>query len=207
VARTSSSSNHFVDTNVVLHHANNDSGPHASDIAQIFEEATGATPSRKLFMSSILFAELRPSSFRPGKFKDYEEFLRYVRSLATVITPDPNIMLRVARMRDLRWKRPNARPEEKPKMLSMGDAIHLASALFVKEGYQIADLEFVTFDNKSETTIEVDDQTKSLPILTLDEFTGGIGANADVVALLRLPRVRPILTQSNIDWNTPQDSE
>ena len=46
--------------------------------------------------------------FVPGRFGTLHELTRYIRSLATLVTPDPNTMLRVARLRDAKWQRPPA---------------------------------------------------------------------------------------------------
>ena len=39
----------------------------------------------------------------PGRFATLFELTRYIRALATLVTPDPNAMLRVARLRDAKW--------------------------------------------------------------------------------------------------------
>ena len=140
--RTSNSNNHFLDTNVLLQHANSDSAPYADDIAQIISEATGKNPTRKLWVSHVIFGELRPRSFVPGRFKSVNELASYIRSIASIVTPDPNMMLRAARLRDCQWCRPKPMKNEKPRCLTLGDAIHLVSALWVKECTKIEDIEF-----------------------------------------------------------------
>jgi len=102
----SSSDKHFLHTNVVLRHANGDSGEAEQHIETILTEA--AVAKRRVWVSSILFAELRPSMFVAGRFDTLFELTRYLRSLATLVTPDPNTMLRVARLRDAKWQRPAA---------------------------------------------------------------------------------------------------
>lgn len=200
-ARISSSSNHFLDTNVVLRHANDDSGEFASDVARILAEATGTAPSRKLWVSHVLFGELREKSFKSGRFKDVTELARYIRSIATVVTPDPSAMLRVARLRNFDWSRPPSKKakQEKPRCMTLGDAIHLVSALLVKEAHGVSDLEFMTFDNSAGKTVETDPGTKALPILSLEDFTHGISGDPDVFAVMGLPRLRPILKQISLD--------
>jgi hypothetical protein len=55
-----------------------------------------AVLKRRVWVSSILFAQLAPSMFVPGRFCSLRELTRYIRSLVTLVTPDPNTMLRVA---------------------------------------------------------------------------------------------------------------
>lgn len=186
---------------MLLRHANNDSGEFAADVETLLSEATGNPPKRALWVSNVLFGELRPSSFRPGKFEDVSGLANYIRSIATVVTPDPYVMLRAARLRDFKWTRPPDRRgrDELPRCMTLGDAIHIASALWVKEGWGVSDLEFLTFDNSSDKSIETDPGTKSLPLLSLDEFTHEIGNDPDVLAVLRLPRLKPVLRQKPFD--------
>ena len=69
--------------------------------------------------------------FIPGRFDTLDDLTRYIRSLATLVTPDPNTMLRVARLRDAKWQRraEAGEADEKPRTLSFSDAIEIASAL------------------------------------------------------------------------------
>ena len=100
----SSSDKHFLHSSVVLRHANGDSGEAEHHIETILTEA--AVHKRRVWVSSVLFAELRPSTFVPGRFATLFELTRYIRALATLVTPDPNAMLRVARLRDAKWHMP-----------------------------------------------------------------------------------------------------
>lgn len=121
---------------------------------------------------------------------------RYIRSIATVVSPDPNVMLVAARLRDIDWKRPNRMSNEKPRRLTLGDAVHLASALWVKKGSKVDDLEFLTFDNSSNTNSETEQGTKPLPLLSVEEYNDGISSNPDALDVLRLPRLKPILPEA-----------
>src|SRR5271166_4651559 len=140
----STSDKHFLHMNVLLRHASGRSGEAEWDIETILTEA--ATGKRHIWASGFLFAELRPSSFVAGRFSALADFTRYLRSIATFVTPDPNTMLRAARLRDVKWRRPAAlrRSGEVPWFMSLVDAIHMASALWVKETLGVSDLEFLT---------------------------------------------------------------
>lgn len=83
--------------------------------------------------------------------------------------------------------------------MTLGDAIHLVSALVVKEVHDVPDLEFLTFDNSAGRSVETDPGAKALPILSLEEFTHGISGDPDVFAVMALPRLRPILKQMPLD--------
>jgi hypothetical protein len=131
---------HFFHTNIFLRHASGASGEADEQTDRILTQA--AVAKRRVWVSSLLFAELKPSMFVPGRFGTVQELARCIRSLATLITP--NTMLRVARLRDAKWLRAAGvrGDDEKPRILSFSDAVQIASALWVKE----ADLKFLMFD-------------------------------------------------------------
>ena len=185
----SSSDKHFLHTNVVLRHANGDSGEAEQHIETILTEA--AVAKRRVWVSSILFAELRPSMFVAGRFDTLFELTRYLRSLATLVTPDPNTMLRVARLRDAKWQRPAAfrQADERPRRMSLVDAIQIASALWVKEAIGVPDLEFLTFDDWSSDEAK---GARRLSLLRLQDYSDDAHANTDVMAAIRLTRVEPV---------------
>jgi len=79
--------------------------------------------------------------------------------------------------------------------MSLGDAIHISSALFVKEALEIDGLEFLTYDDGRTRTSETEAGAKSLSLLSLQDYTYGIGSNIDVKAVVSLTRVKPVLSQ------------
>jgi hypothetical protein len=175
---------------VLLRHARGESGESERDIETILTEA--ATGRRRLWASSILFAGLRPSAFVPGRFQSLADLVRYLRSIATFVTPDPNTMLRAARLRDVKWQRPPAlrRPAETPRFLSLVDSIQLASALWVKEEAEVADLEFLAFDDRAGDDA---DPGLRLSLLRLQDYVDESTIDSDVIAAVRLARLEPVL--------------
>jgi hypothetical protein len=194
---TSTSDRHFLHMNVLLRHARTESGDSERDLETILTEA--AVGKRRLWVSSLLFAELRPSAFVPGRFPTLAEFVCYLRSIATFVTPDPNTMLRAGRLRDVKWQRPAAlrRPDEKPRVLSMLDAIQLASALWVKEAADVANLEFLAFDDRAADDAEAGAR---LSLLRLQDYAEDMEVDSDVMAAIRLARAEPVLPRA------PQES-
>jgi hypothetical protein len=177
--------------NVLLRHARSESGESERDVETILTEA--AIGKRRLWVSSLLFAELRPSSFTRNPFPTIAEFAGYIRAIATFVTPDPNTMLRAARLRDVKWRRPAALrgAGEEPRFMSLADAIQVASALWVKEAAQVSDLEFLTFDNRDSSDAEAGGWRLSL--LRLQDYTDGVPLDPDVLAAVHLTRVEPVL--------------
>jgi hypothetical protein len=129
--------------------------------------------------------------FVRGRFDTLHELTRYLRSLATLVTPDPNTMLRVARLRDAKWQRPAdvRRADEKPRMMSLSDAIQIASALWVKEAGGVTDLKFLMFDDWGSSEAIGGGR---LSLLRLQDYAEDARANSDVMAAVRLTRIQPL---------------
>jgi hypothetical protein len=201
-ARTGQSDcdNHFLHTNVVLRHASGDSGEAEQQIEAILTRA--AIAKRRVWVSSILFAELRPSMFVAGRFNSLHDLTRYIRSLATVVTPDPNTMLCVARLRDAKWQRPApvGEADQKPRAMSFGDALQIASALWVKEAAGVTDLRFVMFDDWSFNEAP---RGGRLSLLHLEDYADVARAGPDVTGAVRRTRVQPFLPVRPIPQSLP----
>ncbi len=192
--------NYFLHTNVFLRHASGSSGEAERNVETILTQA--AVAKRRVWVSSLLFAQLRPSMFVPGRFDTLEGLTRYIRSLATLVTPDPNTMLRVARLRDAKWQRSAERREapEEPRTLSLNDAIEIASALWVKEAAGVADLKFLMFDDWSSTNAK---GRGGLSLLRLQDYAADARNNSDVMAAVRLTRIEPVLQTNPISQSAP----
>ncbi|HEY3622671.1 MAG TPA: hypothetical protein VGL12_09820 [Roseiarcus sp.] len=195
---------HFLHTNVFLRHASGASGEAEEHIEGILTQA--AVAKRRIWVSSILFAELKPSMFVPGRFDTLEGLTRYIRSLTTLVTPDPNTMLRVARLRDAKWQRPASvrGADEQPRMMSFTDAVQIASALWVKEAGGVADLKFLMFDEWSRSEAK---GGARLSLLRLQDYAEAARASSDVMAAVRLTRIQPFRQALSIPQTAPAGHE
>ena len=193
---------HFLHTNVFLRHASGASGEAEEHIESILTRAV--VLKHRVWVSSLLFAQLAPSMFVPGRFGALDELTRYIRSLVTLVTPDPNTMLRVARLRDAKWQRPTTvrGADEKPRMMSFSDAVQIASALWVKEAGGVADLKFLMFDDSIETN-----GGPRLSLLRLQDYAGDAPANSEVMAAVQLTGVQPSHQARSIPQSTPAEQE
>ena len=195
---------HFLHTNVFLRHASGASGEAEEHIDNILTQA--AVLKRRVWVSSILFAELRPSMFAAGRFNTFHEFTRYIRSLTTLVTPDPNTMLRVGRLRDAKWQRPLGvrGADEKPRIMSFTDALQIASALWVKEAGGVPDLKFLMFDDLSSNEAK---GRAHLSLLRLHDYAEDARANSDVMAAVQLTRIQPSRQARSIPQWVPAEQE
>ncbi len=142
--------------------------------------------------------------FVRGRFDTLQGLTRYIRSLATLVTPDPNTMLRVAQLRDAKWQRPAGvrGADEKPRRMSLGDAIQIASALWVKEAGGVTDLKFLMFDDLSPNDAN---GGARLSLLRLQDYAEDARANSDVMAAVRLTRVQPFRQPRSLPQTEPAE--
>ena len=73
--------------------------------------------------------------------------------------------------------------------MSLGDAMQIASALWVKEAIGVPDLEFLTFDDWCSD----DGQGERLCLLHLQDYAVEPKIGPDVKAPIRLTRLEPIV--------------
>ena len=73
--------------------------------------------------------------------------------------------------------------------MSLGDAMQIASALWVKEAIGVPDLEFLTFDDWCSDGSERGDR---LCLLHLQDYAVDTEVHADVKTPIRLTRVEPV---------------
>ena len=72
--------------------------------------------------------------------------------------------------------------------MSLGDAMQMASALWVKEAIGVPDLEFLTFDDWCSP-----DGAQQAPLPPASPgLCGRCGSNADVKAAIRVTRLEPV---------------
>ncbi len=80
--------------------------------------------------------------------------------------------------------------EGKPRSMALGDAMQIASALWVKEAIGVPDLEFLTFDDWCSTDAGRGDR---LCLLHLQDYAVDAEVNTDVKAAIRLTRLEPVV--------------
>lgn len=190
---------HFLHTNVLLRYAGGAAGEGERYIETILTKA--AIAKRPVWISSLLFARVSPSMFVPGRFATLAEWTRHIRSLATLVTPDPNTMLRAARLRNVKWQRPPIERQEdrEPRSMALGDAIEIASALWVKETLGLPELKFLMFEDRISEHVKGGGR---LSQLHLEDYADGASLDSDAAAV-RSARVQPVLRPTSSPRSAP----
>jgi hypothetical protein len=191
---------HFLHTNVLLRYASGAAGEAEQHIETLLTKAVLA--KQPVWVSSLLFGRVRPSKFVPGRFATLVEWTRHVRSLATLVTPDPNTMLRAARLRDVKWQwaATERQADGEPRSMSLGDAIEIASALWVKEAVGLPELKFLMFED---WTSESAKGGGRLSQLHLEDYASGARLDSAAIAPVRTARAQAVVGVSSTPRPAP----
>ena len=161
-------------------------------MSRLLDEARAG--KRKIWYSTILYSELRPSLLTAGGFKNIEELIVELEGVLLPVSPTPPILMRAGRLRDYSFKHHSAQKTEKSRVLTVPDAIQFATCLFVKEALGITDIEFHTFDDGKGRNYE----EKAVSLLRFEEYAEHCKDDLNIKAVCELARMKPALAQSNL---------
>ncbi len=115
------------------------------DIKTYVQEAAGG--KRKIFFSTLLYAEIRPSLLEEVGFGSVQDLVDDFEDAFEPIGPTPPILQLAARLRDHLFHNTPMHREEKNKILTVPDSIHLATCIYVRDTLGHADVVFHTLDD------------------------------------------------------------
>lgn len=184
---TTTPTNHFFDSCVVARYLTGNPPDHVPEIAKLILEAMDDSPKRRIWFSTILVAEVRPSQLRNKGFGTIEDLMNTLSGAFNPIGPTMPILMRAARLRDHLYVKEKPQSNEKPRILTVPDSIQLATCLHVKEALGVTDIEFNTFDDGKTKNYE----DKAVSLLRFHEYATHLQDDADVKAVCNLVRVRP----------------
>lgn len=189
---TSTSLNNFWDSCVLIRSITRNPIDGCGDIDRMADEAKAG--KRQIWYSTVLLAELRPSLLTGSRYASISELVEELDGVLRPISPSPNILMRAARLRDRQYIAAKPQASEKPKTMTMGDAIQLATCLYVREGMGVSDIEFHTFDDGIGKTVE----GRAVSLLRFEGYSEHVKVDPDVAAVRALKRIRPSLPQGSL---------
>jgi hypothetical protein len=134
----------FWDSCVFIRYITADSdGDGYADICRFVEDAKRG--ERKIYFSTITFAEIRQEHFKPS-FGSIQEFFDDLGSNFYPIEPSPNILVAAGELRSARSTNPGDPNPPNKREIGTPDAIHLMTCLYARDVLGISDIVFNTFD-------------------------------------------------------------
>lgn len=129
---------------LIRYFQNDDTQPYFHDIRRFIQEAKEKTPKWRIHISTISFAEIRPSYFR-GDHRNLIDFLDDVGSAFSPIDPNPNILIRTDHLKDSPATNPNPKGEN-IRALATPDAILLMTCVYARKYMGMNDIIFHSTD-------------------------------------------------------------
>jgi hypothetical protein len=182
----------FWDSCVVTRYLTESPKDYVADIGKFISEARAG--KHKIWISTILYAEVRPSQLAQKGFRSILDLIDALEGAFFPIGPTPPILLRSARLRDPMFRRAKPQKDERDRVLTVPDSIHLATCLYLKEEMGLSDIEFHTFDDGRGRNYE----EKAVSLLRLHEYASHLMSDPDIAAVCSLRRMKPQHTQPSI---------
>ena len=158
-------------------------------ITQYVEDAR--TGKAEIFISSISLAELRPSVIKKPGYTP-ASIIREACAFIRIIDTSPDIMSLAGMLKDVTYICSTDLPKvkERSRILTTGDAIQLATGVWMKEYFGVQNLELHTFDDGKGKNSEV--YAKTVPMLSYHNWCKGLEANDNVQLAVELKRRKPL---------------
>jgi predicted nucleic acid-binding protein len=130
----------------------------AEDIQYLDEAKSG---QHKIYTSSVVFAEVANSKIKHKKLGTMGDLIKDFTGSVIVIDPSVNVMQLSGRLRDIRYKK----GQSDKRALQTGDAVMLATALYLNDAYAVKVDVFHTYDNAKK---------KFVPLLGYQDWCEGL---------------------------------
>jgi hypothetical protein len=164
---------------------------YADHIEKFLEEA--AAKQTELFLSTITLAEIRPSNMGHSGLTPVQLLASMSKSFQLIDT-SPDIMSFAGYLRDRKYRQVDG-PDDRAasRDLSLGDAIHLATAVVLKEEFGVQGLKLHTFDQGRKREGETGKRT--VPIDGFQNWCRDLNEDEEVQKVIEIPRTKPVHPQ------------
>jgi len=186
--------NLFWDSNVFISFINDEN--EQFDIASIrqFLEETQSSPKKyRIYASTMALAEVTPGKLRSSDYGDFQEFLNDFEGVVDLIAPDPNILKLAGILKDKTYRK----GQSSGRILTMGDAVMIATVVELEDTYGVPIRHFHTFDDgKGKKSPE---GAKGISLLNFKDWCEGLESDPDIVRVLELDICKPIHPEKKMD--------
>jgi len=180
---------YFWDSCVFIRYLSGTQGdPVFDDISRIIDDAR--LGKFRILFSTLIFTEVRPRYAKMGGYLSVRQFFQELGNAFEPVEPNPNIMLMAGELRDAQATNPSDQKldPEKVRAISTPDAIHLMSAVYVRDVLGVSNVVFHTLDNGKGKNWE----GRCVPLLTFENWFPMETRTPRVDEVCRLERKRPV---------------
>lgn len=175
---------YYRDTCVFIAYLNDDRAAYGAlvdDIQQFLDEAQRG--ECRIHCSTITIVEITKNRMKPDRYDSFPAFLRAFASAVIPVTPDPNIMALASELRSLTYTKTGGE-----RKLHTPDAVHLASAISLRETFRVPLKAFHTFDNGKTRGAE----GPGTPLLTFETWCEKCADDPLARKVIEMTRSHPI---------------
>lgn len=180
----------YWDACVIYRHLTGDPVDLVHDIDSYLRDARDGR--RKIYCSTLTYAEIRSFALGKTQYDTIIDFFADMGRAFEIVDPNPNIMIVAGNLKDEKATDPSNGSESK-RVIGTGDAIHLATCLYIKNVMGIGNIVFHTFDNGKGKTWE----GKCVPLLSFDLWFKK-PRSALIESVCSLPRSKPEYPQHSL---------
>jgi hypothetical protein len=173
-----------------------DTAPHFNDIARFIEDAKARR--RKIYFSTLTFAEIRQEFFKGSDFGTVGEFFEDLGASFYPIEPSPNILIKTGELRSAKSTNPGDPNPPTQRSIATPDAIILATCLFARDELDISDIVFHTTDEGKGKNW----YGRSVPIIGFERWFPEATRTDMVNRVCSLAREKPIHPIPQLDLGT-----
>lgn len=166
---------------------------HLSDINQFIDEAKAG--EAEIYFSTILLAEVRPSHLKKKGHANFNELQSDLQGALRPIAPNANILMMASSLRDHPFKLARMQKNQKERVMSVPDAIHLATCVYARDALEIGDVVFHTFDDGKNKGVE----GKGVPLLSFNDWSEHLAKDPVVAAVRKLEITLPLHPEPMMD--------
>ncbi len=158
-----------------------------SDLDQFIQDAKEV--KFRIFYSTVVYTEFRPRYFKGSKYGEISKFFSDFGRAFYLIDPNPNILMWAGRLRDADPVNPSDPKiaDELKRRVGAGDAIHLATAVYLRDVFGHSNIVMHSFDHGRGKTAE----GRCVPIIEFQEWFPVGKRTPEVQAVCDLPRKEP----------------
>lgn len=185
----------FWDSCVFIRYLTRSPAAHLEDIDQFIDDAKRG--DRRIYFSTVAFAEIRPEFFSGHSFGTIEEFFADLGRAFIAVEPNPNVMVAAGRLRGIAPINPGD-PKidaQRKRVIGTADAIHLTTRLYIRDVLEVKDIVFHTFDNGKGKNHE----GRCVPLLGFERWYPPSIRQGIISEVCGLPRSEPIHPQRKLD--------
>lgn len=144
---------------------------------------------REIYISTITLAEIRPSAVGKTGLSP-NQVLSAMNKSFVLVDPTPDIMSLAGHLRDQKFRH-TSMPDSKAahRTLSLGDSVHLSTAVALREEFGVQGLSLHSFDQGKSKDAETG--KKTVPIVGFESWCRDCSDDEEIQKVINLPRKKP----------------